>query len=129
MSVLHLPYRACYCNTSPNHSVMYLQQCLYQNQLHIQSLVQASPIFCSSVCVQYNTWKWKSTKNREGLVSSVMYDIRWMRGGRDNDVRGRSQYSTMYEYTRRAIFLLVKMSSFDHANVFTSRTAVERLNR
>ena len=33
-------------------------------QLHSQ----ASPVLCSSVCVQYNTWKWKS-----GSSASVYY--------------------------------------------------------
>ena len=42
---------------------------------------QASPILCSSVCVQYNAWKRKSAKNGGGLVSFIMWvtsgDVRW----------------------------------------------------
>ena len=41
------------------------------------------PRFRSSVCIQYNTWRWKSAKNGEGLVSSITWV---MSGGRDVDV-------------------------------------------
>ena len=46
---------------------------------------QASPVFCSSVCVQYNTRKRKSVKNREGLVSFITCVTS---GGREVDVGG-----------------------------------------
>ena len=35
------------------------------------------PVFCSSVCVQYNTWKRKSAKNGEGLGTLIT----WMTSG------------------------------------------------
>ena len=49
---------------------------------------QASPVLCSSVCVQYNTRKRKSAKKRErpGLIHHVS-DVRVHLGGRENDVR------------------------------------------
>ena len=50
------------------------------------SLFPGLPHFRSSVCVQYNTRRRKSTKNREGLVSSITWVTS---GGCDNDVRGR----------------------------------------
>ena len=37
------------------------------------TLVSFPPVFCSSVCVQYNTWKRKSTKNGEGLGTPIRF--------------------------------------------------------
>ena len=39
--------------------------------------------FCSSVFVQYNTQKWKSTKNGEGLGAPI---TRMTSGGREVDI-------------------------------------------
>lgn len=37
-----------------------------------------SPFFCSSVCIQYNTWKQRMEKNRRGLGTGCKVDV----GGR-----------------------------------------------
>ena len=53
---------------------------------HILASFPGIPHFSSSVCVQYNTRKWKSVKNGKGLGSFITSVTS---GGRDNDVRGR----------------------------------------
>ena len=60
-----------------------------QHALEIASF-PGLPHFSSSVCNQYNTRKRKSAKKRgrPGLIHHVS-DVRWTRGGRDNDIRGR----------------------------------------
>ena len=51
------------------------------------------PFFCSSVCVQYNTLKRKSAKNRRGLVSFIT----WMTsGGHEADIKGRRPTTYMW---------------------------------
>ena len=42
---------------------------------------------CSSVCIQHNTWKWKSAKNGESLGEGLGTLIRWH--GRKVDVGGQ----------------------------------------
>ena len=45
-----------------------------------------SPFFCSLVCIQYNTRKWKTAKNGKGLVSSITWVTS---GGRKVDAKIR----------------------------------------
>ena len=56
----------------------------YHHTLFLLSLVPWPPpfFFCSSVCVQYNTWKRKSDKKR-GRPGNTYHvnDVRWTRGG------------------------------------------------
>ena len=69
---------------------------------------QTSPVFCSSVCIQYNTQK---QKNGEKLDRGRLELIHHM-SGCEVDVGG--------QYVRTKLkcdFLPVKTSSFDHANV------------
>jgi len=55
---------------------------------------QASPVFCSSVCIQYNTRKRKSVKNGVGLGTPIT----WMTsGGRKVDVRGERVRTKIHE--------------------------------
>ena len=53
---------------------------------------QASPVFCSSVCVEYNTRKQKSAKNGEGLVSFITCVTS---GGCEVDVGGMGTTANM----------------------------------
>ena len=47
------------------------------------------PRFCSLVCIQYNTRKWKSGKKKRGRPGNTYRYITWMTsGGREVDVRG-----------------------------------------
>ena len=59
----------------------------------IYSRSQASPVFCSSVCVQHNTQKRKSAKNGEGLGTPIMS---MTSGGREMDVGGRGPHSNTW---------------------------------
>jgi len=78
-------------------------QCVTALRVKIIASFQASPVFCSLVCVQYNTRKQKSAKNGEGLVSFITCVTS---GGREMDVGGeghnilRSCTASVY-YTER----------------------------
>ena len=54
------------------------------------------PVFCSLVCIQYNTQKWKSGKKwgRPGLMSRSAVDV-----------GGRGQSSIMYKLSSKACYL------------------------
>ena len=71
--------------------------------------------FCSSVCNQYNTQKWKSTKSGEGLGTPIMC---MTSGGHEMDV---GEVVPDYKYrcnNLRASFLPVKRSTRDVVNAW-----------
>ena len=51
---------------------------------------QASPVFCPLVCIQYNTWKRKSSENGKGLGTFI---TRMKSGGCEVDEGGRGLHS------------------------------------
>ena len=50
---------------------------------------QAYPVFCSLVCIQYNTRRRKSTKKKRGRPGNTCHvnDIWWTRGGYRGDIQ------------------------------------------
>ena len=73
----------------------------------VLALFPGLPVFCSSVFVQYNTWKWKSAE-KQGRPGNTYHvnDVRWTQGGRrGGEVRTRSiarqdpRHSQDHEYS------------------------------
>ena len=62
------------------------------------SLVPRPPLFLffGLRSVYYTEAEEREKRERPGLIRHVC-DVRWTRGGRKNDVRGRGRYSNMYE--------------------------------
>jgi len=56
-----------------------------QQQLEHTSRVLRPPLFCSSVCIQYNTRKWKSNEKQGRPMTLIMW---MMSGGCDTNVEG-----------------------------------------
>ena len=85
--------------------------------VHVQTIKQMnkkpSPIFCSLVCVRYNTWKWKSGKKwgRPGNTSH--------KHGCEVDTGGGSSARLPNSCTinLRASFLLFRLSALDLVKV------------
>ena len=68
------------------------------------SLVPRPPFFCSSVCVHYNTWKWKS--DEKGVRTPITWNTS---GGHEVDMGGGGCPSTnLCAVNHRTSFLWVK---------------------
>ena len=79
------------------------------------SLVPRPPPFLPSVFFHYNTREQK-TSEKWGRPRSIHHV-----SGCEVDVGRRGRYSNMYILNLKASFLLVKMSSFDHAEVWSPK--------
>ena len=50
--------------------------------LHVPPTCSLIPVFRSSVCIDNNTWMWKSSEKRgRPCIIPHVSDVRWMRGG------------------------------------------------
>ena len=61
-------------------TLLQLLKIKHENVPHLQPRSQASSIFCSSVCVQYNTRKQKSGETKKAWDTYHVNDVRWTRG-------------------------------------------------
>ena len=58
----------------------------------------------------------RPVKNGEGLYRSIHH-----MSGREVDIGGEGRYSNMYVLNLKVSFLLVKTSSFNHTNVWSTK--------